>query len=124
MNIREQARAVGGEELVAIIDAAQKVELEVFTKLSKIMEDKLEPVANDVEKEKAMLAALCEAYSQAYANIVAITTLKSFDGNRAEGILIAVKSVSGNITNAFDTLDANKAGILDMIKAAAANGGK
>jgi hypothetical protein len=124
LNIREQARAVGGDKLVAIIDAAQEVEKDVFEKLTKVMEEKLIAVVDDHEKEKAVLAALCEAFSQAYAHVVAITTIKSFDGNRAEGILIAVKSVSGNITCAFDTLDAGKADILGKIRAAAAKGSK
>jgi hypothetical protein len=120
LNIRELARREGGEALVAKIDKAQEIEKQAFTRLSMIGEEVLEGCKEDPDAEQVALAALCEAYSMAYANIAAIITMKSFGGNRAEGILVAVRSVSGNITQAFDTLDASKANISEAIKAAAA----
>jgi len=70
------------------------------------------------------LSAVCEALSSVLANVVVVTTVKAFDGDRAGGILTAIRSLSGNINQAFEDLDVMAGGVADKITEAAAKGAK
>jgi glycine/serine hydroxymethyltransferase len=122
MNIREVARKHGGDELVAKLDAGVEIERDVFKRVTEIVEEKVAGLT-DMDEQVA-LSAVCEALSSALANVVVVTTVKAFDGDRAGGILTAIRSLSGNINQAFEDLDVMAGGVADKITEAAAKGAK
>lgn len=122
MSIREQARAVGGDELVAQLDRAALLERTIFKRVSEIVEQSIEGLTGT--EEQAMLAAACEALSSALANATAILTIKAYHGDRSSGVITAIRSLSGNINAAFEDLDALENGVATKIKEAAAKGGE
>ena len=122
MNIRELARKHGGDELVAKLDQATEIERDVFKRVSEIVEEKVAGLSG--MDEQVALSAVCEALSSALANAVVVTTVKAFSGDRADGILTAIRSLSGNINQAFEDLDVLASDIGEKITEAAAKGGK
>jgi len=122
MNIRELARKAGGEKAVAEIDAAAKIEQIAAKQINEIIEATLK--GKEGREEMLVLTALCEALSACLANVVAVTTLKAYKGDRTSGIMTAIQSLGGNLNQAFDDLDALAAGVSDHITAAAKKGAK
>ena len=122
MSIREQARAVGGDELVAQLDRAAALEKVIFTQVSEIVEQSVKGLTG--REEQAMLAAVCEALSSALANATAVLTIKAFKGSQSDGVITAVRSLSANITRAFEDLDAVESSVATKIMEAAGKGGK
>jgi len=113
MNLREQARRAGGDELVAQLDRAAVLERDIFKQVSVIVEDSVRGFEGT--EEQARLAAACEALSSALANATAILTIKAFS-SRSDGIMTAVKSLSGNLNKAFEDIDAIENGVSGKIK--------
>jgi hypothetical protein len=112
MNIREEARKVGGEEAVARIDAATAIEDKALASFMTIIDATI--AGKDGMERETALAALCEATSTAFAK-VATEYLVLAKEDRTTGMVMAVQSVTGNMTQAFDTLDAEAGGIKDQI---------
>lgn len=102
MSMRDEARKMGGEEAVAVVDASQKMQRELFAKLSEITEAAVE--GKEGLEEQIALVSLCEALSASFANVVAVTAKKCLGKDRAGAVQMAIKSVASNINEAFDTL--------------------
>lgn len=102
MSIREEARKLGGEEAVRVVDESQKMQRDLFAKLSKLTEDAVE--GKEGSEERIALVSLCEALSVSFANCVAVTAGKCMNVGRAEAVQMAMKSVAANINEAFDAL--------------------
>jgi uncharacterized protein (UPF0261 family) len=125
MNVREHARKAGGDALVAKIDHFKKVELEIYNAVMDIAQAHLKEYdGKESEDQQRACVALCEAMSSAYAATACVATMRALGGDRAHGIMLAIKSVTGNINSAFDTMDAEAGGVKDLIKQAAGKGGK
>ena len=81
MNLREQARRAGGDELVAQLDRAQCWSRHLQAGIRH--RRRWRPWFEGTE-EQVSLAAACEALSSALANATAILTIKAF-GGKVEG---------------------------------------
>ena len=113
MNTREEARERGGEEAVALFDRAKAIENKFIDAINAMVDGALGAATSKEDKECAF-AGLCEALSEVYARTVA----KFSDHNkieRGEALVMSVRSVAGNLNEAFDTIEAEKAGIGELI---------
>lgn len=124
MNIREEARKVGGEEMVARVDTMQRWEMELVKELEKVTERFLKERGLVDGEEDPMLmkmatTAMAEAMSEVYAIAAVVCFKTSHEGpNRTQALTMAIRSLSGNMDKYFDTLDAKESGVEDKILAA------
>ena len=112
MNIREEARKLGGDELVAKMDRAD----EMRTKLQDQLAELIGAFCEGSEGEERVLrfAVCCEALSDIFSRTAALN-VEATDHDRSGGIMCAVKSVTSNMNCAFEDIDAAKSGVLDLI---------
>ena len=122
MNLREKARAAGGDELVAQLDEGSKVQALMIAKVKTMVAEAMDGIEVGSTEEKMALVNICEALSVAFSSATALCTVKAFDNNRSEGIICAMKSVSSNINDAFDEIDMAKTDVLGKIIRAASKG--
>lgn len=124
MNIREEARKVGGEEMVARVDTMQRWEMELVKQLETVTEQFLiERGIVDGEEDPLLMkmatTAMAEAMSEVYAIAAVVCFKTGHEGtNRTQALTMAIRSLSGNMDKYFDTLDAKESGVEDKIMAA------
>ena len=117
MNLREEARKVGGDKLVAQLDKAALLEKQLSKQVAALMTNAIEGLEGD--EEKVALAACCEALSQAFANVAAVYTIKALDCDKTQGILTAVKSLTNSMNTAYADLETIEGDTLHKIMTAA-----
>jgi hypothetical protein len=119
MNLREKARVKGGDKLVGQIDEADKVQRKMIKDVQALVAAAIDGAEEDSTEQQLVLVAICEALSLSFANATALCTVKAFNNERSNGIICAMKSVSANINQAFDNIDALDNGVAAKIMAAA-----
>lgn len=127
MHIREAARKQGGEELVAKVDAGMALEKEITQRIRAMQEEIVNGIPEDADQEARFitLLAICEAMSTGYAVIVAAAAEHpEAKSDRSDVMVTSIRSFSNKLTALFEKQDAKKAGISDLIKAAAKKGGE
>jgi len=112
MNIREEARKLGGDELVAKIDRADGMRTKLQDQLAELIGGFCEDATG--EERVLRITVCCEALSDIFARTAALNAMMT-GGDRSGGIMCAVKSVTGNMNCAFEDIDAKASGVLDLI---------
>lgn len=127
MSLREQARKLGGDDAVKELDRSFDMQRELLKQIEALIQPLYEAAEGKSEREMHLACVtVCEALSEAFAKSVLNLSVKGLqDGktqyNRPDAMILAVRSISGNVNKAFDTNDA--AGVGDLIKLASKKAG-
>lgn len=130
MNIREYARNMGGDELVADVDWGRKIELAADRVLAHAVKGLIEAYTPETQHRNVILrVAIVTALSRAYTKMaVEYATAKvsdtEADPDRAEIAAIALRSVVAHLEEAWTSKDAETGGVADLIRDAAKKGDK
>lgn len=119
--VREEAREIGGEELVAKIDAASKSERELNAAFVVLINAASE--GREGQDLQLALTAINEALSQTFANAV-VRYGEASDTSDGEIMVLAIRSLSNSIQVAMSNRDTKNSGVFETIANAVSRGGK
>lgn len=120
-SVREEARRLGGEELVALVDAGIAREAVFRNRIGEMLDEcKALPEAND--ERKLAYVALVEALSETFS-IAAVAYAKLQGNNVNEVTNLGIQSIANNIRVAWHNHEVEANDILGKIKEAAEKGG-
>lgn len=119
--VREEARRIGGEELVARVDAGIAKKADFRNRIGKMLDEcKAAPEAN--EERKLAYVALVEALSETFS-IAAVAYAKMKGNSVTEVTNLSIQSIANNVRVAWHNHAVEENDILGKIKEAAEKGG-
>lgn len=114
--VREEARAKGGDELVAKIDRIAEREAKLLKEI-RALADALIADADSEDDKLYANVAVNEALSAAYA-AYSVAYGKSKGVGDGQLLVLSLRSITNNIQMCFEDRDAAAGGILEKIKGA------
>ena len=118
MNLREEARKLGGEEMVKKVDEMKEQEARFAKRLNDLIEEAKAEAGDTPEKMASTFAALNEAMSEAYARSAMMYGESGYSKtSKVEVIVMAIRSIHGNIEEQYVNLEAEKNGVSEKIMA-------